>query len=157
MRRMLLAAVFTFGACGGSTPSAGPTAPTPTAAPVPATPTNIAGTYTLTIQTSSVCTQLPSQFRTRTYVATITQSGANFAVNLTGNFAVQQLSGTVSGTTISAIGGFVEETTAFGMSGELHGTVSGSTISATLNGSFFVGGFGGGCNATDHRFTFTRR
>ena len=150
MRSVVLAALVAC-ACGSSAPSTNPSAPSS------ATPTNIAGTYTLTIQTSSVCTQLPSQFRTRTYAATITQNGAAFAVNLSGNFAVQQLTGTVTGTTITAVGGFVEEATAFGMQGELHGTVSGSTISATLNGLFFVGGFGGGCNATDHRFSFTRR
>ena len=131
---------------------------------VPARPRkNLAGTYALTM-TASPCTSgtFPNELRTRTYTATITQSGQALTVNLEGAaFLVNsgrgdKFSGTIDpGDNVTlSIGSFyyyyyftpeffdlverLDDSRAFTVVGTVTAKVNGSEIAGTIDGSFVV-------------------
>ena len=131
---------------------------------VPARPRkNLSGTYSLTL-TAAPCTSgtFPNELRTRTYTATITQSGQALTVNLEGaTFLVNgghgdKFSGTIdpADNVTFSIGSFyyyyyftpeffdlverLDDSRAFSVVGTVTAKVNGSEIAGTINGSFVV-------------------
>jgi hypothetical protein len=173
---MVIAAVMAMQACGGS--SSSPSAPTPTPSPNPAptAPANVAGTYTLVLEASMACpggVNFPSRVRQRVYTATVTQSGAQLAVNLSratctgrecsiGSFLSNVSSGMVSATAASFVFAFTERLTDDLFANDtitVYGTTADVPI-ASLAGSW--NGFityiptNTTCTAANHGFSFRR-
>ena len=142
------------------------------------TSTSVAGTYSLTFTAASSCSQLPVDLRSRTYTATISQTGSTLDVVLSGaSFWQHPALGRLNRFTgavfqdrvilgIRTSGrGIVEEitpTTYWEIIGVAQATIGDSTISGMVNG----GGVGFGedllddarhvsCNAVE--FTLTRQ
>jgi hypothetical protein len=152
-------------ACGGSGGAVGPSA-VPAAAPAATVPANIAGNYTLTVTASSACTQLPPQYRQRTYAATITQTGSSFAVNLVGDFSGVEFFGNVGGgqMTIAAVAMAESlpngDIVGFASFQPANAVASGNTIRSTIAGELSVIPTDGApmisCSAADQSFVFSR-
>ena len=141
--------------------------------------TSVAGTYSVTFTAASSCSQLPVDRRSRTYTATISQTGSKLDVVLSGakfweHSALGRLnrfSGALFGDAVvfwivNSGWGFVEQITSatyFEIIGVAQGTIRDSTISGAVEGGLAVGqdlrddARHVGCNATDHAFTLTRR
>lgn len=161
---ILVGAMLAAGCSSGS-----PTSPSATINPsaTNSSSTNIAGAWTVTITASPICTQIPSAFRRRTYAATVTQSGANVAVNLGGQVQVTTFVGTASGRTIDWLFAFLEfvTPTSFIATGSSAVTTSSnSAMSTTFSGTYDyfnvdtdTTGRPVSCNAANHQLTFTRR
>lgn len=161
-RARSLVVVLTLAAfgCGGAS---SPTAPGGTPPP-PAGPAQISGAYTFTYTASAACAaQLPADFRSRAYQATITQTDAQFAVNLAGDFSGAVFTGTVSGTRVSFTWAFAERVSGgflVGPAFTASGTVAGSAIQGTMSGTLQFNPLSGAnraCTAADHAWSFTRR
>lgn len=171
VRRAAIAVILVLcQACGGdSSPS--PSAPTPQPTP----PANVAGTYTLVLEASEICTGLPSRVRQRVYTATVTQSGAQLAVNLTrapdtgpemslGDISSNLTSGTVSGNSVSFTFAFTENITGAGFANSeiitvygVSGEVPVATLAGQWNGYISYLATDRTCNAANHGFSFRRR
>ena len=68
----LLASLIAGAACDDNTKLRSPAAPTPAPAPPPpSSPTDLAGTYTVSIEADGKCVDLPQDVKKRTYLATL--------------------------------------------------------------------------------------
>jgi len=163
--RMILVAiaagVLALPACGG-----GGSSTNPTPVPTPTPDANLAGNYTLTLTASSVCTTLAQDAKVTTYSASITQTGTSVAVNVVGNVGnvTNTTVGTVSGNNVSLTVSIselrVQSFYGYAMAGTGSGTVAGGNISGTVNGIVEFAGRDFAavtCNATDHKFAFTKK
>jgi hypothetical protein len=158
----LLVGLVLLPACGG-----GSSSPTPIPTPIPLA--QVAGNYTLTLTASPVCADLPAMGKTTTYAATVTQTDTSVAANLTGNVGTMVLgsgvNGTVSGNSLDLTFAVSEQRIdrrnfyLYSLVGRGTGVAQGTTISGHVNGilSFASGVDPISCNATDHRFTFSRQ
>jgi len=156
------AGVLALPACGG-----GGSSTTPTPVPTPIPDANVAGNYTLTLTASTVCTNLADEAKATTYEASITQAGTAVAVNVVGNVGnvISTTLGTVSGNTVSLTVSISEVRAtrnfyAYAMAGTGSGSVAGANIAGTVNGIVEFAGRNFAavtCNATDHKFTFTKK
>lgn len=157
--------LVTVAACGGG---GSPSPSAPSAPQAPAQPANIAGTYTLTIQASAVCTTLSSRVRTLTYTATVTQSGQSVGVNLVpavGSMFSNVSGGLVTGNNVSFQWGF----THVGLSGRsftdldqllvygMTATIPATSLSGSWDGTYNYLLTNENCNAANHTFNFQRR
>jgi hypothetical protein len=157
----ILAGAMLAAACSGGSPTS-PSATAPgSATNASSTATNIAG---VTITASPICTPIPSAVRRRAYAATITQSGANVAVNLGGQTQNIAFSGTISGRNVQwyfAIFEQVTQTSAIATSASAATTLSASAMSADFTATYdyydFETGRQASCNAANHQLSFTRR
>ncbi len=149
-------------ACGGGSSSS------PTPVPTPTPDANVAGNYTLTLTTSSVCDALiPKEVRVTEYTATLVQSGTRVSFNAVGKVGAMVLngsSGTVSGNTINLTVSFAEQRDQpiyiYQVAATGAGQVQGSAISTSLNGlvQYLGPGYAAAqCSATDHRLEFTKQ
>jgi hypothetical protein len=160
----ILAGAMLAAACSGGSPTS-PSATAPgSATNASSTATNIAGAWTVTITASPICTPIPSAVRRRAYAATITQSGANVAVNLGGQTQNIAFSGTISGRNVQwyfAIFEQVTQTSAIATSASAATTLSASAMSADFTATYdyydFETGRQASCNAANHQLSFTRR
>lgn len=160
LRVVAVGLVLLAAACGGSGSSpGGPSGPPPTTLPPPA---SIAGRYTLSIQTSSICsTQIA-----RSWGATITQVGADATVDVAGVLLGLPFTCKVQGTAVQCPGipggsvAWIENlgsTNYLQVIGVLQGTYSGTSISGRLNGQIGRPLRNINCSAADHQFSFRPR
>lgn len=149
--------------CGDSTTSPSPAASSPP--PPPPSIPDITGRYSFTVTASGVCDQLPVEFRTRSYVAVITQDEGNFQANVTGGEAQGVQQAVVSGTidfngTVSLAVSLLERVNSqiYSASGAGNGNLQGDSIAGSLNGQLQYARFGRNelCNATNHSFEFVK-
>jgi hypothetical protein len=131
----------------------------PIGPPSPSPPDNVAGNWTLTLDASSVCSQLPEEARHRSYTAAITQNGAQFVANLLESFDQYSVRGTVAGNAVTVEFSIHQNSTNIVIEGAGQGTVTEPTIAGNLSGTFYtqVDLDPKQCNALDHRFKLTRR
>jgi hypothetical protein len=173
-RPWIIALVIASAACSGGTSPSPPTAPTssnpstpppappPAASPVP-TPGSVAGSYTVVFTANAACTTLPASVRSRTLRATITESGSQFAINLTGgNFLSQTFVGAFAVNGVVYGGAFAEMLAdgsflLIGGNGDLRR--DGTALVSSLTGTWqFIGALATPnieCNAV-HTVRFTR-
>jgi hypothetical protein len=137
--------------------SVGPTGPTGPPSPPP--PDNVAGNWTLTLDASSVCSQLPEAARHRSYTAAITQNGAEIVANLLESLDQYTVRGTVAGNAVTVEFSIHQSSTNIVIEGEGQGTVTEPMIAGRLSGTFStqVDLDPIQCNALDHQFRLTRR
>ncbi len=163
-------------ACDSPTaPTRNPPAPSQTLPEPSRNWPDISGTYTLTLSASSRCaSELPEAVRTRTYTATIAQTGGALTVMLSGPDGLlwDRFQGAVGENAavlfqlyiwedVSGPGGQFAE---FAASGRLTATIAAGGLSGSLDGSMNAsvlveGGRGAGyvrCTAPDHRAVFSR-
>jgi len=156
-----LAGILALPACGGGSSSS----PTPVPTPIPNA--NVAGNYTLTLtlDASTACPNLADEDKVKTYEATITQTGTDFAVNIVGNVDVSnRTTGTVSGNTVS-LDVFISESRetrefeGYTLAGSGTGTVAGGNITGTVNGLliFWPEDYVNVTCGRYSKFTFTKR
>jgi len=151
-----LAAVLTVlvSACGGGGSS--PTGPSTPPAQIP----QVAGTWTITLVASTACS-LPAAARERLYTARVTQSGAEVAINLIGNFSVNQSTGVARPGGVDVTFLFTEQLNSTSFL-SVYGTgfadlsLSFRPMSGTIH-YFDIFYTDRSCIATDHRFIATRR